>query len=60
MITILNEASEVTIPEWEVDINIFRRWTGSKDYLDTGRIWWLKAAEVSLDMGRLPNGGQET
>jgi Uma2 family endonuclease len=51
MVTIVNENEYVSVPEWVVDLDSFRRWADSDDFPETGRIWYIKG-EVWIDMSR--------
>ena len=45
------EAYEVSVPSWVVDLESFRRWADSDDFPGEGRIWYLKGA-VGVDMSK--------
>jgi Uma2 family endonuclease len=51
MITILYESDQVTVPEWVVDLESFRRWADADDFPEKGRICYLKG-EVWVDMSK--------
>src|SRR4051812_23943068 len=51
MATIIGETGQFTLPHWVTDIHSFRRWRGSEDFPEHGRIWWLRG-EVWADMSR--------
>ncbi len=40
---------ELSVPEWVVDLESFRRWADADDFPDEGRISWL-CGEVAIDM----------
>jgi Uma2 family endonuclease len=50
-LTVLTEEQEVNIPSWVVDLASFRRWSDQDEFLDTGRIWYIRG-KVWLDMSR--------
>jgi hypothetical protein len=47
----VGEGTKVTFPERVRDLEAFRRWTESEDFLEEGNIWWLRG-EVWVDMSR--------
>jgi Uma2 family endonuclease len=49
MVTVQNELGQVSIPDWVVDLESFRRWADADDFPETGHIWFLKG-EVWVDM----------
>lgn len=49
--TIVYEGEEVHIPDWIVDLDSFRRWAGSDEFPETGRICYLKG-RVWVDMSK--------
>jgi Uma2 family endonuclease len=49
MVTFVNESDRVSVPEWVVDLESFRRWADADDFPETGRIWYLQG-EVWVDM----------
>jgi hypothetical protein len=51
LVTIFHESRSVTVPEWVVDLESFCRWADSEDFLEQGRLWYLKG-EVWVDMSR--------
>jgi Uma2 family endonuclease len=50
-VTFFYESDRVTIPEWVIDLESFRRWADSEDYPEHGRIWYLKGG-VWVDMSK--------
>jgi Uma2 family endonuclease len=51
MVTFLNESLKVSIPDWVVDLESFRRWADADDFPEDGRVWFLKG-EVYVDMSK--------
>jgi Uma2 family endonuclease len=52
MITVINESNRVvSIPNWVVDLESFRRWADADDFPEDGRIWYLQG-EVWIDMSK--------
>lgn len=51
MVTFLNESVRVSVPDWVVDLESFRRWADADDFPETGRIWFLQG-EVWVDMSK--------
>jgi hypothetical protein len=51
MVTFLHESVQVSVPDWVVDLESFRRWADADDFPETGRIWFLKG-EVWIDMSK--------
>ena len=51
MITVINESKQVSVPNWVVDLESFRRWADADDFPEDGRIWYLKS-EVWIDMSK--------
>jgi Uma2 family endonuclease len=51
MVTFVNESDQLSIPEWVVDLESFRRWADADDFPEDGRIWYLKG-EVWVDMSK--------
>ncbi|MBI1918856.1 MAG: Uma2 family endonuclease [Planctomycetes bacterium] len=51
MVTFIADGAPISVPEWVVDIESFRRWIDADDFPEQGRIWWLKG-EVLVDMSR--------
>jgi hypothetical protein len=51
MVTVLHESQRVSIPDWVVDLESFRRWADADDFPETGRIWWLNR-EVWVDISK--------
>jgi hypothetical protein len=49
MVTVVNEARPISVPEGVTDLESFRRWTESDDFPEDVRIWWLKG-KVWIDM----------
>jgi Uma2 family endonuclease len=49
MITVTHEGNQVSIPEWVVDLESFRRWADADDFPQIGRLWYLKG-EVWVDL----------
>jgi Uma2 family endonuclease len=45
------ESQQVTVPDWVVDLESFRRWADADDFPDEARISWL-CGEVEIDMSR--------
>src|SRR5947208_1648978 len=41
MTTFVYESTEVSIPDWVVDLESFRRWADADDFPEKGRIWYL-------------------
>jgi Uma2 family endonuclease len=50
-VTVIHESEEVSIPDWVVDLESFRRWADADDFPDTGRIWFLRG-KVWVDMSK--------
>jgi Uma2 family endonuclease len=51
MVTFVNESDRVSVPEWVVDLESFRRWADADDFPETGRVWYLKG-EVWVDISK--------
>src|SRR5262249_18562419 len=51
MITVVHESSRVSVPDWVVDLESFRRWADADDFPETGHVWFLKG-EVWVDMSK--------
>jgi hypothetical protein len=51
MITVVHESSRVSVPDWVVDLESFRRWADADDFPDSGAVWFLKG-EVWVDMSK--------
>jgi Uma2 family endonuclease len=52
MVHVVNEIGEqVSIPDWVVDLESFRRWADADDFPEAGHIWFLKG-EVWVDMSK--------
>jgi Uma2 family endonuclease len=51
MVTVLHESDKVSIPDWVVDLESFRRWADADDFPENGRVWFLKG-EVYVDMSK--------
>ena len=51
MVRIVAESGEITVPDWVMDIESFRKWVDSPEFPEKGRIWWLRG-EVWADMSR--------
>jgi Uma2 family endonuclease len=51
MVTVLHESLKVSIPDWVVDLESFRRWADADDFPENGRVWFLKG-EVYVDMSK--------
>lgn len=51
MVNIVNEAEEVRLPDWVVDLESFTRWADSDDVPEKARIWFLNG-EVWVDMSK--------
>ncbi|HBI45378.1 MAG TPA: hypothetical protein DDY78_21380 [Planctomycetales bacterium] len=49
--TVADEAMQVNVPSWVVDLDSFRRWAESDDVPEKLRVWYLKG-EVWIDMGK--------
>jgi Putative restriction endonuclease len=41
----------ISVPNWVVDIDAFRRWTDENDFPKEGRVWWLRG-EVWGDISK--------
>lgn len=50
-VTVLHESEQVSIPDWVVDLESFRRWADADDFPDTGRVWFLRG-KVWVDMSK--------
>jgi hypothetical protein len=50
-VTVVNDPSRITVPEWVVDLRSFRRWTGADKFPEEGRVCYL-AGEVWVDMSK--------
>src|ERR1700722_4818693 len=51
MVTFLHESVQVSVPDWVVDLESFRRWTDADDFPEIGCIWYLKG-EVWVDISK--------
>jgi hypothetical protein len=51
MVVFIAETGELTVPEWVIDIDAYRRWVDDADFPEEGRIWWLRG-KVWADMSR--------
>jgi len=51
VVTLINESFQVTVPDWVVDLESFRRWADADDFPDSGRVCYLKG-EVWVDMSK--------
>jgi Uma2 family endonuclease len=51
MVTFIDESVRVSVPDWVVDLESFRRWVDADDFPEMGRIWFLKG-EVWVDMSK--------
>jgi hypothetical protein len=51
MVTIALEGQQVSVPEWVVDLESFRRWVHGDDVPEHWRIWWLDR-DVWMDMSK--------
>lgn len=51
MVVFIAEIGELTVPEWVIDIDAYRRWVDDADFPEEGRIWWLRG-KVWADMSR--------
>jgi Uma2 family endonuclease len=51
MVTITNESDQVTVPDWVVDLESFRRWADADNFPEKARICFLKG-EVWVDMSK--------
>jgi Uma2 family endonuclease len=51
MVNVVAEADQVTLPNWVVDLESFRRWCDAEDVPEKARIWYLKG-EVWIDMSK--------
>ncbi|MHB1424444.1 MAG: Uma2 family endonuclease [Gemmataceae bacterium] len=51
MVTFVIESDRVSVPEWVMDLDSFRRWADSEEFPETGRICYLKG-EVWVDMSK--------
>jgi len=51
MVMILNEQDQVSVPEWVVDLDSFRRWADAGEFPDEGRIFFLRG-QVWVDMSK--------
>lgn len=50
-VRILHESVRVTVPDWVVDVESFRRWADAEDFPDHVRVGYLKG-EVWVDMSK--------
>jgi Uma2 family endonuclease len=50
-VTICNDSTGVTVPEWVCDFESFRRWVKGDDLPERFRIWYLQG-EVWIDMSK--------
>ena len=51
MTTLITDEVHLSIPEWVIDIDSFRRWTDEPDFPEKGHIWLLRGG-VWADMSR--------
>src|SRR5262249_16202275 len=51
MPTFVYGSTEVSIPDWVVDLESFRRWADAEDFPEIGRIWYLPEG-VWVDMSK--------
>jgi Uma2 family endonuclease len=51
MVTLIHDGGSVSVPEWVVDIDSFRRWSDSKTFPQKGYTWFLKG-EVWVDRSK--------
>jgi Uma2 family endonuclease len=51
MVNIITEGDEVTVPNWVLDLESFRRWLDADDVPEKTRIWYLRG-EVWVDMSK--------
>ncbi len=51
VVTVLNETFQVSVPDWVVDLESFRRWLDSDEVPEKARICYLEG-EVWVDMSR--------
>jgi len=50
-VTVIDDAGQVSVPSWVVDLDSFCRWVESDDVPEKLRVWYLKG-EVWIDMSR--------
>jgi Uma2 family endonuclease len=50
-VTFQSEHLEVTVPDWVLDLESFRRWADSDDFSEKDRVSWL-GGEVVIDMSK--------
>jgi Uma2 family endonuclease len=51
VVTLINESFQVTVPDWVVDLESFRRWVDADDFPEKARLCYLEE-EVWVDMSR--------
>jgi Uma2 family endonuclease len=51
MFTVLDQSRQVSVPDWVLDLESFRRWADADDLPEHCRIWYLKG-EVWIDMSK--------
>ncbi len=51
MVTVVDESSQLRVPNWVVDLDSFRRWVDEDDFPQKVRVWYLKG-EVWVDMSK--------
>lgn len=50
-VTVVNDPAQITLPEWVLDLQSFRRWTDMDVFPEEGRVCYL-AGEVWVDMSK--------
>ncbi len=51
MVTFQYELGQVTVPDWVVDLESFRRWADADDFPESGYVWFLDGG-VWIDMSK--------
>jgi Uma2 family endonuclease len=51
MVNILTDAERVTVPDWVVDLESFRRWVDAREVPEKARLWFL-GGQVWVDMSK--------
>jgi len=51
LVAVVFESSRVSVPNWVVDLESFRRWADGEDFPEQGRVWFLNG-EVWVDMSK--------
>src|SRR5262245_46192645 len=50
-VTFQSESLEVTVPDWVLDLESFRRWADSDDFSEKDRVCWM-GGEVLIDLSK--------